>query len=158
MPDKPTPIEIPAIYRLNHERLVYELALKIEPAEDVFARYGYTIEQAAELAANPAFGTMLEAATKEVMEKGLAFQPKIRAIAEDVLPDAYAMIKDPFAPASVRADLIQWSARLAGHEPKKDDKGQTGSGGLVLNITFSGDAPTAPSLVSREPITIEQEA
>ena len=31
----------PALYRAKHERLAYELALRMEPAEETFARYGY---------------------------------------------------------------------------------------------------------------------
>ena len=146
---------IPAVYKTNHERLACELALRLEPAEDVFARYGYDAVAAVTLMESPGFSGMLEKVSREIQANGLSFRNKARAIAEDLLPHAYEMATDPFVSASVRADLIQWAAKVGDLEPKRDDKDQKAGGGLVLNITFTHDK--APVL-ERMPVIIEQEA
>lgn len=147
---------LPEVYRGALERLCIELALHIESPEEIFASHHYTMEEATELVEQPAFIALLQKVTEDVRVNGLAFKHKIRAISEEVLPQALDMIQDPFCSAAVRADLIKWSAKLAGHEPKEvRDDGKTGTG-LTLSITFSGNAPQT-ILSNREPITIEQE-
>ena len=143
---------VPAIYRTNHERLACELALKIDPVDEVFGRYGYTPEQAVVLLEQPAFSGLLEKISKEVAETGLSFRNKVRAIAEDLLPEAYAMATDITISSAVRTDIIKWAAKVGGLEPKEKDDGRT-SGGMTLNITFSGQAPQA--VITHEPLTIE---
>lgn len=148
---------VPELYRTTHERLAVELALHVEDAEEIFARYHYTMEQAAELLASPAFTALLERVSREIRETGLSFRMKARAIAEDLLPYAHEMATDPLSSAAVRADLIKWSAKVADLEPKESkDTGKPPGGGLTLSITFAGQAPQ--QVVSgREPLTIEQE-
>jgi hypothetical protein len=48
----------------------------------------------------------------------------------------------------VRADLIKWTAKMAGLEPSDREKGGGGGAGSGFNlyITFAGGAPT-PTLV-----------
>ena len=146
--------DLPEVYRGALERLCIELSLHMEAPEEVFAAHHYTPEQAAELLETPGFVAMLERVQKDVRENGVSFRHKARAISEEVLPVALDMINDPFISAAVRADLIKWSAKVAGNEPKEaKDEGKTG-GGLVLSITFAGQPPE--KIVSgREPITIE---
>jgi hypothetical protein len=146
---------LPAVYRTNHERLACELAMRFEEPLTVFARYGYDKDQALALLQNEEFGRLLEKVNKEVREKGLSFRAKARAMAEDLLPEAYAIATDDEASASVRADIIQWMTRVADLEPAPKDKGQggAGGGGFSLQIVFAGDKPQ--KVVSQEPLTIE---
>ena len=148
--------EVPELYRRTHERLAVELSLHMEDAEGVFARHHYSPEEAADLCESPAFIALLERVTKEVRESGLSYKIKMRAVAEDLIPYAHELATDPFCSPAVRADLIKWSAKVSGLEPKdKDGDAKIGSG-LTLSITFSGQAPT--QIVSaHEPITIEQQ-
>lgn len=149
---------VPTAYKRNDERMALELCL-LKDHEDplsVFQRYGYEREQALEMLESPAFIRLLEAAKKDIAENGVGFRMKARAQAEDLLAESFAIATDPLASAAVRADLIKWTAKVAGYEPKdKDDKGG-GSGGLTLNITFAGQAQQA--VVTREPLTIEHGA
>lgn len=149
---------IPAIYKTTHERLAVELALARSMAEEpaeVFARYGYSGEQAMALLEQPGFSAMLERIAKEVQTSGLTFKAKAKAIAEDLLPHAYEMATDPLCSSAVRADLIKWAAKISGYEPSGKDDVKSG-GGLNLSITFAGQAPM--QIVKSEPLTIEQEA
>lgn len=145
---------IPAVYRTNHERLACELAMKLEKSEEIFARYGYTAEQALELMDSASFSEILTRVGDELKKNGITFRTKARAIAEDLLPHAYDMATDPYQPASVRADLIKWAAKVGGLEPKEKDEGKTG-GGLTLNISFAGQEKQA--VITREPVTIDQQ-
>lgn len=147
--------DVPELYRKKHERLAVELALSVDDAETIFANYGYTPEQAADLCEQPAFLVLMQQAQKVVVEEGLGFRTKAKLMAGELLPYAHDIATDPLQSASVRADLIKWAAKIAGFEPKetKDDGKQ--SGGLTLNIQFAGQAPTAV-IAGHEPLTIEQ--
>jgi len=147
--------EIPALYRTNHERLACELALKMDSTEDVFARYGYDAAGAAELMESPAFTTLLGRIGVEIRENGLSFRQKAKAIAEELLPTAFDIATDPLQSAAVRADLIKWSAKVAGHEPSPKDTQQVGAG-FTLNLTFAGQAPEK-IIAGRETLTLENE-
>lgn len=147
---------LPAVYKTQYERLACELALKLDDPDVIFARHGYTAETALELLGTLEFQALLTRVEKEVRESGLSFRTKARAMAEDLLPYAHELATDELASGSVRADLIQWFARIADLEPeKKDGKGSIGAGGINLNITFAGQPPQ--SIVSHQPITIEAE-
>ncbi len=144
---------VPSLYKTTHERLAVELALKMEEPEDVFLRYGYTMEQGMELLEKPAFQIMLSRISKEIAETGLSFKTKIKAIAEDLLPTAHSLATDALTSAAVRADIIKWAARLSGHEPKEDKNAGAGGGGLNLSITFAGQPPM--KVVANEGLTLE---
>lgn len=151
--------QIPALYKTTHERLAYELALRMEPAEDIWARYRYTPESAAELLDSPAFAALLAKVDKEVQEHGLSFRMKAKAISEELLPTAFDMATDPLTPASVRADLIKWAAKVAGNEPPPAKEGAGGGGSAFsLSITFAGQQPVTigGGVPQREPVTINQ--
>lgn len=146
---------VPAVYKRNDERLAVELVLKLDDPSAIFARYGYTADQALALLQDKLFGEMLERVSQEAKETGLSFRSKARAIAEDLLVHGYAIATDELAPMSVRAELIQWFTKVADLEPVRAKDGDKGAGGgLTLNIQFAGAAPQAV-LTGREPITIE---
>jgi len=148
---------LPAAYKSQHERLAYELALKLDDSGEIFARHGYNGEQALALLETKEFPALLERVVEEVREKGLSFRAKARVMAEDLLQHGYEIATDELASAAVRADLIQWMARVADLEPaKKDGKDVGAGGGLHLSITFAGQAPQTVT-TGREPITLEGE-
>ena len=145
----------PALYQAKHERLAYELALRMEPAEETFARYGYDEAAAIALMESPAFSGLLDRTAKDVQENGLSFKAKARAQAEDLLAHSYDLATDPLCSAAVRADLIKWTAKVAGLEPTSKDAEKPGGGGLVLNIQFSGSTPE--KIVATVPPALEAE-
>lgn len=146
---------LPAIYKTTHERLACELALELEEPEEVFSRYGYTIEQGIALLETPLFAALCAKVGQEIRESGLSFKIKCRVQAEELLTHSFAIATDPLATTAERVKIIQWTAKMAGLEPKADkDDGKTG-GGLNLSITFAGQPPM--KVVNGEPLTIEQE-
>jgi len=149
--------DVPEIYRKTHERLAVELALHVDDAAEIFDRYGYTDDQAAALVESPAFVALMQQAQKEVVDSGLGFRTKARLIAGELLPYAHDIATDPLQSAAVRADLIKWSAKVAGLEPKETkDDGKQGSG-LTLSITFAGAPPQQVISARHEALTIDQE-
>lgn len=150
--------DVPEIYRKTHERLAVELALHVDDAAEIFARYGYSDEQAAELVESPAFVLLMQQAQKSVVEEGLSFRMKAKLIAGELLPYAHDLATDPLISAAVRLQSIQWAAKMAGFEPKEaKDDGKTG-GGLTLSITFAGQAPQQVVATQPQFLTIDQEA
>ena len=119
-------------------RIAYEIALGVDQPGAVFEKYGMVEEQATALAANPAFMATVAKYQEEVLASGVSFKLKAKIQAEDLLTHSYLIATDPEAPMSVRADLIKWTARVAGLEPK-EEKGGGAGGGFTLNISFAGD-------------------
>jgi hypothetical protein len=137
------------------ERMACELALGLEDPLVIFRRYGYDKDQALALLQSEQFGRLLDRIGKEVREQGLSFRAKARAMAEDLLPEAYAIATDELASSAVRADLIQWITRVADLEPAPKDKGAGGGtgGGFSMTIVFAGDGQ--PKLVGPAPVVLE---
>ena len=145
---------LPALYKTQHERLACELALGLDEHTEIFQRHGYTPEQALSLIETKEFAQTLERVAQEVRASGLSFRTKARAMAEDLLPHAYTIATDELASAAVRADIIQWMARVADLEPAKKGEDRGAGSGLTLNITFAGQEKQ-PVISVHEPITIE---
>jgi len=134
---------VPAVELLFDPRIAYEIALGLDKPVAVFEKYHVPHDRAVELISMPAFIATLKKYQEEIAAGGISFRLKAKMQAEDLLTHSYLMATDPEVPFAVRADLIKWTARVAGLEPK-EDKGTGGAGGFALNITFSGDkAPTA---------------
>lgn len=144
---------LPAVYRTAHEQLACELALQMEEPEDIFARYGYTPDQGIALMGTPQFSVLLERVSREVRESGLSFKTKAKMQAEALLTQSFQIATDPLQSAAVRADLIKWTAAVAGYSAKKDDDKASAGSGLNLTITFAGQAPM--KVVQNEPIALE---
>lgn len=101
-------------------RFVFELALASEPVEGLLQRYNVSIEQYENYLQNVAFQAQLQKFRADIHERGLGFREKARALSEDMLVTAYRMVKDENVPATVKADLIKWVAKVADLEPKQD--------------------------------------
>jgi hypothetical protein len=135
-------------------RLAYEIALDLDSPVEVFARYGYVEDAAVALLSDPVFGRTVTSYREEIKTSGIGFKLKAKIQAEDLLTHSYQIATDPEVPASVRADLIKWTAKVAGYEPK-DEAGKAGGGGaFALNITFAGQAPVTVSAVPQKSVAV----
>jgi hypothetical protein len=129
-------------------RIAYALALGVSTPSKVFEKYGVSLENAKRLIATPHFIATVKRYKEELLEKGVTFRLKAKIQAEDLLTHSYVLATDPEVPPAVRADLIKWTAKMAGLEPSDREKGGGGGAGSGFNlyITFAGGAPT-PTLV-----------
>lgn len=123
-------------------RLAYELALELDSPAAIFARYGYDTDGIRHLLSHATFKSTLQKYKEEIREGGVSFKLKAKIQAEDLLTHSYALAVDPQTPASVRADLIKWTAKVADLEPKQDKNAVQAGQGFQLNITFAGNQPT----------------
>ncbi len=149
---------LPALYKTQQERLCYEIVLAKsigETEESVFARYEYSPEQALALVESPGFAALLDRVAKDLHENGLTFRAKARAQSEALLEHSFDIATDPTQSTAARVKVIQWTARMAGHEKGLDKDEGKGGGGFSLSITFSGQAPM--KVVANEPALITQE-
>ena len=147
---------LPAVYKTAHERLCYEIVLaKVtgESEADAFTRNGYTPEQALALLEQPGFAALLNRVHKDLHENGLTFRAKARSMAEALLESAFEIATDPTQPTAERVKIVQWTAKMAGHEKGLDKEEGKGSGGFSLSITFAGQEPM--KVVANEPALIE---
>jgi len=110
--------------------LVLDLALKTRPVPELLEDYGVTVEEFKALTLHPVFRhDMLEMRDK-LKQEGFSFRVKAQAQAEAYLTEAWKMVHDPFVPASVRGDLIKWTTKVAGLEPKQGGPDVPGMGNL----------------------------
>ena len=148
---------VPELYKAPLERLALELAMGLAEPDEVFSQHGYSQDEAIALMATPSFAALLSRIGTEVRESGVSFRSKAKAIAEELLSQGFDIATDPLQSAAVRVSLIQWFAKMAGHEPAPNKGEQPGGAGFNLSITFAGQAPQA-IITGHEPVTLENGA
>ncbi len=119
--------------------LVTELAMQIEAPMEVFARHGYSKEQAAELLASEHFQTALKSAHEE-WRAAANTEERIRLKSlialEEMLPHQYAMGIDPDVSPAVRNETAKFFRQTAGMDRREYDGG--GGGGFSITMNFGG--------------------
>lgn len=124
-------------------RLPFELALEMAEPLETFEKYGVDKDTAFKLLKTPAFVAKLRGYREEIVSKGISFRLKAKVQAEALLQHSWDLATDPETPATVRADLIKWTAAVAELGPPKEvpnGGGGGAGGGFTLNITFTGPA------------------
>ena len=117
--------------------LPIEIALKVAPIKDICEAYGLTHEQWAELRLNPVFQRDLAAAVELVKKDGMSVKLKAGLQAEEMLKTSWSMVHDTsgLTPASVRADLLKFTFRVAGMvEPPQANAANTPALNIQINL------------------------
>jgi hypothetical protein len=144
---------------INSDQLLRELALSIArnnvgaqlPIHGVIAGEGLTQTEYDQIAANPQFQRYLEAYTTELRENGFSFAAKSRVLAEDLLPVAYHMAKDPDVPAATRAKMIENLVDWGDLKPKNSSNSTAGPGfSITINIPTVGQTPAKTIVLEAE--------
>lgn len=133
--------------------LPVEMALRISPLPELLEAYNITAEQWENLKCNEAFKQAVKEAVKQAQEEGFSYRVKAQMQAEALLQTSYNMIQDSTMPAAVRADLIKFTARVAGFDSagKGPAGAQAAGSGFSININL---APPAPKASASDPMTI----
>lgn len=105
-------------------RMCFEIALALDPLDKILERYGIAPDQFKRLSQNTQFKQQIIEFRKEIKDKGLSFKEKAKMMAEDMLTTAYDIIHHPQTSASVKADLIKWTAKVAGYDAPTDTQPQ----------------------------------
>ena len=100
-------------------RMCFDLALGVEDIQTLLGRYSVPAQTYEQWARHPTFQRTISEFAKHIRENGLSFRAKARIQAEDLLGGSYQLIYNPDTPASVRADLIKWTAKMAELEPQQ---------------------------------------
>ena len=142
---------------INSDQLLRELALSIArnnvgaqlPIHSVIAGEGLTQTEYDQIAANPQYKRYLEAYTTELRENGFSFAAKSRVLAEDLLPTAYHMAKDPDVPAATRAKMIENLVDWGDLKPK-NSLNQASGPGFSITINLPSTPTSAPKTLVLE--------
>lgn len=99
--------------------LPLELALGEQPRKDLLLEYGYGPEEWEQLRTNPAFQKAVKDAVEMLQREGMAFRVKAKMQSEALLETSWKIIHAKDTPATVKADLIKSTWKVAGLEPKE---------------------------------------
>ena len=119
------------------------------PIHSVIAGEGLTQTEYDQIAANPQFQRYLEAYTNELRDNGFSFSAKSRVLAEDLLPTAYHMAKDPDVPAATRAKMIENLVDWGDLKPKTSGISTAGPG-FSITINLPSTPNSAPKTLVLE--------
>ena len=103
--------------------LPVELALREHTPQELCEGYGIDAERWAQLRADPAFQAAVARYVEMLKQDGMTFKLKAQLQSEALLTESWRIIHNPDIPANVRADLIKYTWKVAGHEPKQGAEG-----------------------------------
>jgi hypothetical protein len=147
---------------INADQVLRELALAIarnnvgamRPIAEILAGEGLTQQEYDAISVNPQFTRYVDSYTKEMQENGFSFAAKARVLAEDLLPTAYHMVRDPDIPAAVRAKIIENFVEWGELKPKNNAISTAGPG-FSITINIPNTANSAPQTIVLEAETPE---
>lgn len=120
--------------------LPLEIAMRMQPVQEICASYGIDHAEWEKIKSNPLFVKDLHARIIELRTDGVNFHMKAKLQAESLLEKSYRMIHqaDEEVPPLVKQKLIDMTIRAAGLDRSRDQaSGQsTGGAGNALQINF----------------------
>lgn len=142
-------VAIPAPFSTRWtDRFALDFAMSLEGSGDkpavLLEEHGYTADDLALFAKDPLFMQRVNAYQVDLREKGLTFKLKAQVQAEMLLENSWDLVNDRDVSPAVKADLIKWTAKMAGFEPvqgKGDNNGNAVQ--IVINMGDPKDAPPA---------------
>lgn len=136
---------------MNHaliaDQTLRELALAVarnavganEPIATVLAAEAILPSEYARIETNPTFQRYVGAYTKDLTENGFSFAAKSQVLAEDLLPIAHALVKDPDVAGPARVKMLENLVEWAGLKPKAAAVQTAGAGySITINIPSAG--------------------
>jgi len=144
---------------INADHLLRSLALSVarnlvgamRPTAEIIASEGLTQTEYDQIALNPQFQQYVEAYKAELKDTGFSFSAKSRVLAEDLLPSAYHMARDPDVPAAVRAKILENLVDWGDLKPKNTSNAGAGPGfSITINIPTVGQTPAQTIVLEAE--------
>lgn len=127
------------------DRFALDLAMNLEGSGDdlstLLDEYKLTQDELIEFTADPLFDRRVQEFRTQLKEHGLTFKLKAKAQAEILIDTSFDLIHQPEVSPAVKADLIKWTAKMAGFETQ--DKNADAGKGVQINIHM-GDPALAP--------------
>lgn len=116
----------------------------MRPVHELLASEGLTQSEYDEIAKNPQFRRYVDAYANDLRDNGYSFAAKSKVLAEDLLPTAYHMARDPETPAAVRAKILENLVEWADLKPKRTAE-VSGGPSYGISIVINGTTATAIS-------------
>ncbi len=116
--------------------LPVELALRVGSVQEICAAYGIERAEWDALRQDPVFVEHLRRAVEEVKKDGVSYKLKARLQAEAQLKTCWNLVHDVGTPPAVKADLIKFTARVAGYDVKEQVGGGSAANNLQININL----------------------
>jgi hypothetical protein len=128
---------------IEADQTLRELALAIarnavgpnNPLATVLAGEAITQTEYDRIKDNPTFQRYVAGYTKDLTENGFSFAAKSQVLAEELLPVAYALVKDPDVAGPARVKMMENLVEWAGLKPKA--QAATIGGGTGFSITIN---------------------
>lgn len=137
------------------DRFIHDLAMTLEGSgstvSSLLKEYDFSQDDLVAFSEEPLFAQRVEYWRGQLKNQGTTFKLKAMAQAELLLDTSWDVIHGIDVSPAVKADLIKWTAKMAGYEPTKESG--VGDQGVRINIIM-GDATNAPPAGMR---TIEHE-
>lgn len=137
------------------DRFALDFAMTLEGSGDkpeaLLARYRFTADDLQAFSQEPLFMKKVEQYQAQLKKEGVSFHLKAKAQAELLLDTSWRIIHDDETSPAVKADLVKWTAKMAGYEPSKES-GPSDSG-VKINIIMgnaSQNVPTAAKVIEDE--------
>lgn len=148
---------------INADHLLRSLALSVarnlvgamRPTHEIIASEGLTQTEYDQIVLNPQFQQYVEAYKTELKDTGFSFSAKSRVLAEDLLPSAYHMARDPDVPAAVRAKILENLVDWGDLKPKNTSNAGAGPG-FSITINLPSTPNSAPKTLVLEAETPEK--
>jgi len=112
--------------------------------QEILSSEGITTQAYSKIAKNPMYKRYLDNYTRELQESGFSFSAKCKVLAEDLLPIAYEMARDPNVPPATRAKMVENLVDWADLKPKNNMQVNAGGSGFSISFNFpQNDQQTA---------------
>lgn len=122
------------------QELIMNVALGMEDAEVLAARYGIEGDDWEKLKNYKPFWMAVDKQRAELEASGLTFKIKAKALTEDVFEEAYKIARGHDATLMQKLEFIKLGAKLADMEPKANQQVASGPG-FSISINFSTPKP-----------------
>ena len=135
------------------DRFAFDFALALEgsgePIASLLQEHNVDPTDMDRLKKDPVFLKKVMEYRENIQQHGLTFRYKARAQAEDLLETSWNLIHHHDVSPAVKADLIKWTAKVAGLEPKPTDGLQENAGGgvsITINLGDNSSAALPPPM------------
>jgi hypothetical protein len=114
--------------------LPLEIALREHAPAAICESYGIDLDQWNRLRADPGFRSAVIRYSEQLKTEGMGFKLKAQLQSEALLQKSWKIIHYPDTPANVKADLIKYTWKCAGHDRGSEAGSQQNAFSIQINL------------------------
>jgi hypothetical protein len=150
---KPKMVSFPQL----SEEMIASIALGMEDDLIVASRHGMSVEEYAELAAQPWFQLQVQMKRSEYEKNGVTFKAKAAWMAGELLDQVYVTAASGDASLSQKHEVLKTLIKAAGLEPKEEKLKDTGPGFSISIDLGGGQSISLSNQQTITPVTLDAE-